>query len=137
MLAVDSPELARMVKRHNKASDENDDAAELERANDKLSELSRLWAKEKISRAEWLEARKVLEQRVEAAQRRIAARSDSGVVTTYAGRRGALRTAWPSLSLDRKRAVLAALVDRIVVNPAKNPHGGRFDAERVDMHWRV
>jgi site-specific DNA recombinase len=137
MLAVDSPDLARIVTRQNKATDDNDDAAELERANAKLSELSRLWARDKISRAEWIDARKVVEQRADAAQRRIAARTDHGVLRAYAGHSGALRTAWPSLSLDRKRAVLSALLDRIIVNPAKHPHGGRFDPDRIDLAWRV
>jgi len=137
LAAVDSPKLARMVSRQNKTTKDSDDTAELERANTRLSELSRLWAKEKISRAEWLEARKVLEQRVDAAQRRIAARTDHAALNIYAGRGGVLRAAWPSLSLDRKRAVLSALVDRIVVNPAVHPHGGRFDAERIEPIWRV
>jgi len=137
MQAVDSAALARLVAERGKAGDDETDTAELENANARLMELSRMYARERISQAEWLEARRVLEQRRDAAQKRVGARTDTAALTWFAGKKGALRAAWPTLSLDRKRAVIDALVDRVVCNPAANPHGGKFDPARIDIVWRA
>jgi hypothetical protein len=39
------------------------------------------------------------------------------------------------MSLDQRRAVLGAVIERVVVNPTKVR--GRFDPERVDVVWRA
>jgi site-specific DNA recombinase len=135
-LAVDSPELAQAVRDHEDVGDDAADTAELERATARLEELSAMWAREEISRAEWLEARRVVERRIEGAQARLAAQSDKAAVRSYVGREGVLRAAWPSLSFDRQRAVIAALIDRVTILPAHQPRG-RFDPARVDLTWRA
>jgi site-specific DNA recombinase len=137
MAAIDSPALARAVAEQSKSSDDRADTDELERATTRLEQLSRMWANDEITRTEWLEARQIIEQRVEVAQSRLAAKSDQAALRPYMKRGGVLRAAWPSLGLERQRAVIAALVDRIVVSPAAHAHGGKFDPERVDVVWRV
>jgi excisionase family DNA binding protein len=43
-------------------------------------------------------------------------------------------TEWPNLSLEERRAVLAVVVDHVVIHPA--PRGtGRFHPERVEIRW--
>ena len=46
-----------------------------------------------------------------------------------------VRDAWDQLSVERRRAVLHALIDRVVIRPATTP--GRFTSDRVDVEWRV
>ena len=54
-----------------------------------------------------------------------------------AGMTGAdTRAAWEAASLDRQRAVLAALIDRIVIEPAER-QGQRFDPDRLAVDWRA
>jgi hypothetical protein len=46
-----------------------------------------------------------------------------------------LRDVWPDLSLDRRRAILAAVIERIEIHPQGS--GQRFDAEAIKVTWRV
>ena len=46
-----------------------------------------------------------------------------------------LRARWEHLSLDERRAVLDAVIDRVVVLPPP-ARGGSFDPARIDVHWR-
>jgi hypothetical protein len=39
------------------------------------------------------------------------------------------------MNLDQRRAVLASVIERVVVNPTKVR--GRFDPLRVDVVWRA
>jgi hypothetical protein len=80
-------------------------------------------------------ARRSLEAAVEAAQRRVSRRRPTTALDGLDGP-GALRAAWPELPLTRRRAILAAVVDRIVIGPARRGYN-RFDPERVDVTWRA
>ena len=48
-----------------------------------------------------------------------------------------LRKVWPDLSLDRQRAILAAVVERIEVYPQPPRGPGGFDPESVKAFWRA
>lgn len=101
----------------------------------KLEELAKMWAAEEITRSEWLAARKPLETRLEAAQR-LAARSTRGRALDGLEAPGKLRQAWPEVPHERKRAILAAVIDRVDVGPARRGLN-RFDTERLDVVWSV
>jgi len=46
-----------------------------------------------------------------------------------------LRAVWPTLSLDRRRAILAAVIERIVIYPqGRSPV---FDPRTVEVSWRA
>jgi hypothetical protein len=47
----------------------------------------------------------------------------------------ALRTAWETWTVDRRHAVVAAVLPEVVVGPARR--GKRFDPDRVKPVWRV
>jgi hypothetical protein len=51
-------------------------------------------------------------------------------------RPGQLRTSWPQLTLDQRRAVLTAVLERVVVDPALRPRRPTFDPRRVEVCWR-
>ena len=119
------------------ADDVDDDAAdELAVVESKLGELSRMWAADELTRGEWATARKGLEARQQAAQRRLASQRGGTVVEGFIGDTAALERAWPTLSLDRQRAVLEVVLDRVTVDAAVK---GRnfFDPDRVGFVWRV
>jgi len=42
---------------------------------------------------------------------------------------------WPDLSLDRQRAILAAVILRIEIHPQGK--GVRFDPEKVKVTWKA
>lgn len=110
---------------------------EVTRLNAELDELAALRGRGTITLAEWMAARAPLQQRLEDARRA------AGVAWRPPGRAarllvqpGAVRQAWPELDLAAKREILVAVLDRIVVSPAKR---GRWTptVERVDLTWRA
>jgi DNA invertase Pin-like site-specific DNA recombinase len=89
-----------------------------------------------ISRREWLAARQPLEQRRDVALASLDEHVDLGAIEVF--QRGKdVSTVWRRLDLDRQRAVLNLLIDRIVVNPAAVRGMNAFDPDRVDVVWRV
>jgi DNA invertase Pin-like site-specific DNA recombinase len=83
-----------------------------------------------ISRAQLTATTRVLTARLDAARSELTARRGrhvtAGVVGCDAGR-------FDELSLDRRRAVIAELVDRIVIGPSAR--GRQWDPERVKVRW--
>jgi site-specific DNA recombinase len=134
LLRLDGPALGKLIS-ENPSSEQDDEAAqELANAEGRLSELAETYADGEISKVEWMKARGKLELRVTAARGRLYRRDQSGVLSAYA-KPGALRGAWPELDVDRRRAVMSAVVESITVNPA-NRRGPVFDDKRVDVSWR-
>ena len=70
-----------------------------------------------VSMREWLAAREPLQHQLDAARRRVARDSRAMVLAEHAGRGEALRARWAGLSLDRRRAIIAAVLAHVVVGP--------------------
>ena len=100
-----------------------------------LDELADLYARRKITMSEWLTARKVIEERIDAAQRRLSRMTTNAAIGQYIGRSEALRAEWPSMPLNRQRSIVSALLDRAVVRPAVRGRS-TFDPDRIEPVWR-
>ncbi|MGI8711105.1 MAG: recombinase family protein [Acidimicrobiales bacterium] len=131
----DSPEFAEALARGDAPNDDDGAAGEITAAQSRLAELAEMWAGGEITRAEWMTARRSLESAVEAAQRRVSRRRPTTALDGVDGP-GALRSAWTELPVSRQRAVLAAIIDRIVIGPARRGYN-KFDPARVDVVWRA
>ena len=137
--AVDSPKFARAITaRHRKATDRDQGEAldVIERCEAELEYLARDLGGGKISRREWLAAREPLERRRKAATETIAAEQKTTALNAFTGKAGALRKAWPSLSIDKQRAVIAAVIDQVTVDPAVKGRN-TFDPSLVKVAWRI
>lgn len=88
-----------------------------------------------IGRAEFIAARDVLEARVRANRERIARRASAGVLLDVAATGAAIRERWAEASLDWRRAVLDALIERIVLAPAEVGRN-TFDPSLIRPIWR-
>jgi site-specific DNA recombinase len=97
----------------------------LDRLEDKLAEELIRPETAKRKRAE-------IERRMEAARAKLAQLGDSRVAAQVPRN---LRDVWPSLSLDRRRAILAAVIERIEVHPQGS--GQRFDPDAIKVTWRT
>ena len=106
---------------------------DLARIEQELDELATDYGTGTITRREWLSARKPLEERRDRACRIVDTTAGTAALTPF--RAGDLRTTWDALDIDRRRAVLDALIDRVTIGPAATP--GRFDTNRIDVEWRV
>jgi hypothetical protein len=72
-----------------------------------------------INRREWFAARKPLEEHLAKARRTVDATNGTLALAPFRGTNVCI--AWDKLELDRRRAVLDALIDRIIVGPATTP----------------
>ncbi len=129
-----SPILDKALTRASKATNDREhrdveDLADVER---ELEQLARDYGEKHITRREWFAAREPLERRRDMARRAVAATANSTVLESMRG--ADVHKTWDGLVLDRRRAILAALIDRIIINPASR---AAFDPARVDMVWRA
>lgn len=100
----------------------------------KLTELAEDWAEDRISRSEWLAARRAVEARLADATRSLARTPPATI--RLGDDPDALYEQWQKLHLDGKRAVLAEVLDHVVVGPGRRGLN-RFDESRVKMVWLV
>jgi hypothetical protein len=88
-----------------------------------------------ISREEFLSARARLSDRLEASRGKLARRSANHVLGGLVGGGEVLREHWPEESLDRKRAIIGAVIDHIVIGQGVKG-SKRFDPARILPVWR-
>lgn len=102
-----------------------------------LEQLARdHYADRLISRGEFLAARGPLERQLDAARTAVARRRPAAVLHGV-GEPGKLAEAWPTLSLDRRRAIVGSVIDHIVLAPTERG-ANRFDPGRLtQIAWRI
>jgi site-specific DNA recombinase len=132
LTATDTPGLTSRLSR---TVDDPEDLGEIVTLERRLEELATEWADGGIDRRSWLAARNRIEDKLEAAHRAVASQTSTSALAGLTGA-GALRKAWPDLGFDRQRAVVAAIMDRVVVHPAIRGLN-RFDERRVSPVWRA
>jgi len=103
----------------------------------RLDEAARGWAAGALTQAQLLAATRELRDRLERVEQRIGEASQTSVLVGLS-RGPDLAALWESLPLDRRRAVLDALVVVTVLPRAHSgrlPGGGYFDPEAVAFSW--
>lgn len=101
-----------------------------------LEELAEDYATDVITRKEWLRARGLLEVRLEAARKRLSTNRRTVALEGVCGDSVAFGEVRKGLSLPRRRAVISALLDRIIVHPGV-PGRNTFDPKRLEPIWRA
>jgi site-specific DNA recombinase len=132
---IDSPELPRAMNGNRSDPEGNEWQAEIERGENKRDELAALWAEGQISRSEWLTARRPIENRLDAARKRLAAINRTSALAPYLGRGEELRGRWAEMTLTRQQQIVAALLEHVVVGPGRRGFN-RFDPSRLQPVWR-
>jgi hypothetical protein len=135
-VALDSPEFVKAVRV--KGQDEGAESVLRQMTADqgKLEELAKDYATDVITRKEWLRARELLEARLEAARKRLSTNSRTAALEGLSGDSVAFGEVWEGLSLPRRRAVISAVLDRIIVHPAVRGRN-TFDPQRLEPIWRA
>lgn len=132
LTAIDSPALAEALSASGVAPEEKDLIAQLRADEAALEQLARdHYVDRLIDRPEFLTARDALEARVTDARRRLASSSSRSVLIEAGG----ARSRWGRLDVDKRRAIIAAILDGVVIGPARRG-ATRFDPERVQPSWR-
>jgi site-specific DNA recombinase len=133
---LDSPELVAAGSSRGSEPEAERWQAEIEAGRRQLEELAQAYGEQQITMAEVIVARKPIEARLTAARRQLGKLSRTAALDGYLGNGDALREAWETLDLSRQRAIVAALLDRVVVGPARRGYN-RFDESRLRPVWRV
>ena len=124
------------IEAHNRQTVEATDLDGLRADEAALEQLARDYYTDRlIGRAEYLAARDTLEQRIEAARRKVARVNGSGKVGELAGLGAKLREAWDGESPEWRRQIVEAIVDKVNVAPGRRGPN-RFDPTRVVIGWR-
>lgn len=121
MLRLEAPAVAAELRaRAGRGRGEDTSAllAELAELEHRQAELADDWAAGELSRPAWKEAQRALEKRMDGLNDRLAAatRTAPALALVHAG--AGVATAWEALPVERQRAVLTAVLDRIVVHGA-------------------
>ncbi len=102
-----------------------------------LADLALAYARKQVSLPEWLVARNEIEDRL--ALRRVCLQHTDHhrALREIAGKGDPLRRRWPELNLDQRRAILATVLDRVVVSRPRLRGRVRFDPGRLEPVWKV
>jgi site-specific DNA recombinase len=131
---LDTPALADVLKRQ---EGDTPDAwqQQTDEITGRLDELATAFAAGAISMREWLAARQPLQQRLETSQRQVRRNTSVSLLAPYTGSQGLLRKQWPALSLERRHAIISAVLSHVVVGPGRRGFN-RFDPARFELVWR-
>jgi site-specific DNA recombinase len=108
----------------------------LRQDREQLDELAKAYGEKLVTFPEWLAARKPIEARIDAANRKLSRMSRSVAIDPYVGKSDALRAIWQALPLNRQRSIVSALLDRAVIRSAV-PGRTTFDPARIEPVWRA
>ena len=134
--ALDHGELAAAVAGAAGRDEHDDPMAAIARSEAELTELAELHGQRAISLQEWLVARRGPEERLQEARKRLSQQAQARAADPLLANCGVLRAAWPELDVNRRRAFLAVVLDRVLVGSALRGRN-RFDPDRIDLLWRV
>jgi hypothetical protein len=138
LIALDSPELvARLRHRDDAAPD--DLHARIRADEDELEALAADHGNGEISRVEWKAARSPIVARLEAARARLAASTQTSALEGFVGSLEDMTARWENCNSNtsQRRAVVTAVLEKVMVLPATVMGRNRFDSDRLDPVWRV
>jgi site-specific DNA recombinase len=133
---LDSPELAAALRGDPADPDVQVMHAEIDQSQEQLEQLASMYGRREIALQEWSAARAPIEKRLTDARKRLSRLSRTSALEGHVGAGGALWERWGSLNLSRQQAIIAAVLEHVVVNPGRRGYN-RFDPSRFTPVWRV
>jgi hypothetical protein len=89
----------------------------------------------------YLRIRDELIGRIAHAEKELARRQGADVLVDLPRNRKALHKLWDKASIDKRRAIVAAVVQAVIIHPARptptGQFGNTFAPERVTIRWKV
>jgi site-specific DNA recombinase len=136
LIRLDSVALQRTLeRRQSRQPDAQRWLSEMEQAQAQLVELAAAYGNRELSMDELRAARAPIEQRLSAARKQLTKVSRASVIDRYVGNGEGLRAEWDSLDLSQQHAIVAAVLDHVVVGPARRGYN-RFDESRLTPRFR-
>ncbi|MGY1651712.1 recombinase family protein [Geodermatophilus sp. SYSU D01119] len=138
LLRLDSPAMASALT----GSGHDDEqaaslATAIESDTERLDELALMYAEGEIDRAGMRKARERIEGRRVANRRALARMTQTTTLDGLVGQGEQLRQRWAELNLGRQAAIIKAVLDHVIVNPAATPGRRGLDISRLQPVWRL
>jgi hypothetical protein len=128
MLWVDGKDLAAMLS--NEHPDMAKAQAELDALDRREEEAGKKFAAGRLSGRILDAVSRAVKAEREVVERRLASQAKHNTLSAFAGKTGALRAAWPSLSDDQRRSIISEALGGVTIKP-RTKVGARFDAKRI------
>jgi DNA invertase Pin-like site-specific DNA recombinase len=136
LIALDGPALAAaIVRRAATQPDATRLTNELTEAETALQDLASMFGRGEITKAQLVAGNRAAHDRLARLQAQLAALTDTSALAGAVGHAAVLRERWATLNLDRQRATVRAVVDKVTVLPGIRGLN-RFDDRRVRIEWR-
>jgi site-specific DNA recombinase len=132
---LDTPAVAAAVERRPADPELQRWHDQLEQDRAQLEELAAAYGRKECSMVEWRAAREPIEQRMTTARKQLSRVTRRSTLEPFLGKGEQLRADWASLDLDQQHAIVAAVLDHVVVG-AGRPGYNRFDESRLTPFWR-
>ena len=133
---LESPRLPEAITRTPNGAGGSEWQEEVDRTQATLDKLAELWAERAITRGEWLKARGPIEKRQTLGKKKLAALNRATALVPFIGDAKRVREQWQTMTLSRQHQIVAALLDHVVVGPARRGYN-RFDESRLRPVWRA
>lgn len=136
LIRLDSPQLQEAVERRQRSAPATERWwQEAEAATAQLDELATAYGERLFSMHEWMAAKKPIQERLTAARKQLAKATQTNALTAYVGNGAGLRAEWDALDLSQQHAIVAAVVETVVVGPGRRGYN-RFDESRLTPVWQ-
>ena len=117
---------------------------EIRKAQDKRAEARRDWAEDTIDKEDWLDIKQRTDARMAAARREYDRLTGTATVFGDIPPSDIVRDAWEDWNIDRRRAAVKSVLNRVIVNPAATRAYGIRDRglmlqavrDRTEFDWR-
>jgi hypothetical protein len=106
-------------------------------AEARLVEIGEMYASGEIDRPAYLRMQDSVKARIEAANTHLAQQSGSEVLTSLPKTEAKLREFWANAELEHQRAILRAVMTKVIVGPSSRSNGPRFDERRIAPPWGI
>jgi hypothetical protein len=133
---LDTPELAAALAGAPTDPDADRLHAEIADSQAQLDTLAAMYGEREIGLQEWIAARTPIDVRIKECKRKLGKLSRSASLDGFVGNAAGLRERWEGLPLHRQHAIVAAVLDHLVVGPGRRGFNG-FDPSRFRPVWRV
>jgi hypothetical protein len=134
--ALDSPEIAAGLDGRAAEPDAQRWYDELDADKAQLEALATAHGQRQITLEQMIAASEPIKKRMTATRKQLARVKHQSTLDAYRGRGAELRENWGSLDLNQQHAVVASVVDHVVVGPGRRGYN-RFDESRLAPVWRA
>jgi DNA invertase Pin-like site-specific DNA recombinase len=135
LTALDSPEMATRLRQ--REAPEPDLHARIRADEDQLEALAADHGNGEISRNEWKAARTPIVARLDAARERLATSTQTTALEGFVGTVQDMAARWEASNTSQRRAVITAVLEKVMVHPAAVMGRNRFDSDRLEPIWRA